>query len=354
MHILVVNPGSTSTKIAVFENEKELFHKSLSHPVEEIAQFKAITDQYEWRKQLVLEAVKQAGCPFDFAAVVGRGGLLKPIPGGVYRVNDQMMHDVRTSEHSHASDLGCLIAYEIAKDIPGCQSFIADPVVVDELCDSARICGSPLMERLSIWHALNQRAIARRFAKEQGKRYEDFNLVIVHLGGGVSVAAHEHGKCIDVNNALDGEGPFGPERAGTLPASGLIKLCFSGEYTEAQLLKMVSGKAGLAALLGTNDMREVERSINEDHDEKATRYTDAMIYHIAKAITAQGAVLCGKVDAILITGGMARWGYLVEGLKQRCGWMAPIHCYPGEDELEALALNALDVLNGTVEAQDYK
>lgn len=353
MHILVVNPGSTSTKIAVYEDDKSIFVKSISHPVEEIAKYAAITDQFEMRKQLIVEEVKAAGIPFDFKAVVGRGGVLRPIPGGVYRVNDKMIHDVRTSDHSHASDLGCLIAREIAKDIPGCECFIADPVVVDELNDWARICGSPLMKRVSIWHALNQRAIARRFAKDQGKRYEDFNLIVVHLGGGVSVAAHEHGKCVDVNNALDGEGPFGPERAGTLPASGVIKLCFSGKYTEPELLKMVSGKAGLAALLGTNDMREVERRINEDHDPEATLYVDAMIYHIAKSIAAQGAVFCGKVDAIVITGGMARWKYLVEGLTKRTSWIAPIHCYPGEDELEALALNGLMVLQGNLEAKEY-
>ena len=353
MHILVINPGSTSTKIAVFDNENPIFTKSISHPVEEIAKYAAITDQFEMRKDLIVSELKAAGIPFDFKAVVGRGGLVRPIPGGVYRVNDQMIHDVRTSDHSHASDLGCLIASEIAKDIPECQCFIADPVVVDELNDSARICGSPLMERLSIWHALNQRAIARRFAKEQGKRYEDFNLIVVHMGGGVSVAAHEHGKCVDVNNALDGEGPFGPERAGTLPASGLIRLCFSGKYTEPELLKMVSGKAGLAALLGTNDMREVERRINEDHDPEATRYVDAMIYHIAKSIAALGAVFSGKVDAILITGGMARWKYVLNGIIERTSWIAPVHTYPGEDEMEALALNGLMVLRGETEAQEY-
>lgn len=354
MKILVINPGSTSTKIAVYNDETCAFKKGLTHSVEELAPYKAVVDQHEFRKDLIIKELKEAGIDINFDAVVARGGLLKPIPGGTYRVNDKMIEDIRTSEHHHASDLGCIIAREIAKGIDGCDAFIADPVVVDEMNGYARVCGSPLMQRMSIWHPLNQRAIARRYAKEHGQRYEDLNLIVCHLGGGVSVAAHDHGKGVDVNNALDGEGPFAPERAGTLPASSLVRLCFSGKYSEPEVLKMLNGNAGLAALIGTNDMREVERRINEDNDEKAKFYVDAMIYHIAKSICAQGAVFCGKVDAIVLTGGMAYWKYLRDEIIRRVEWVAPVHVYPGEDELEALAGNALAVLRGEQEPKEYK
>lgn len=355
MRILAINPGSTSTKIGVFEDRKILYHKTITHSAEEIASYPSILSQLDFRTQLVLDELSQQGYELNFDAVIGRGGLLKPIPGGVYHVTDKMIDDIYHTEHTHACNLGCIIAREIASRIPGgCDNcFIADPVVVDELNDYARVCGSPLMQRMSIWHPLNQRAIARRFARENGKRYEDLNLVVAHLGGGVSVAAHEHGKAVDVNNALDGEGPFAPERAGTLPASSLVKLCFSGKYDENQVMKMLKGNAGLAALLGTNDMREVERRLCEDHDEKAKLFVDAMIYHIAKAICAQGAVLCGKVDAIVLTGGIAYWKYFVDELIKRVSWMAPVHIYPGEDELEALAGNAYAALSGQIEVKEY-
>ena len=354
MQILVINPGSTSTKIAVYNDEKCTFKKGLNHSVEELAPYKAVVDQHEFRKNLIVKELEAAGIPIQFDAVVARGGLLKPIPGGTYRVNDQMINDVHTSEHHHASDLGCIIAREIAKNIDGCDAFIADPVVVDELDDHARVCGSPLMQRISIWHPLNQRAIARRYAKEHGTRYEDLNLIVCHLGGGVSVAAHDHGRGVDVNNALDGEGPIAPERAGTLPASSLVRLCYSGKYTLEETLKMLCGNAGLAALIGSNDMREVERAINEDHNEKYKFFVDAMIYSISKSICALGAYFCGKVDAIILTGGMAYWPYLRDEITRRVQWVAPVHVYPGEDELEALAGNALAVLRGEQEAKEYK
>ena len=354
MKILVINPGSTSTKIAVYHDEKCVFKKGLNHSVEELAPYKAVVDQHEFRKELILKELADAGIPIEFDAVVARGGLLKPIPGGTYRVNDQMIHDVHTSEHHHASDLGCIIAREIAKNIPGCDAFIADPVVVDELDDHARVCGSPLMQRVSIWHPLNQRAIARRYAKEHATSYDKLNLIVCHLGGGVSVAAHKQGRAVDVNNALDGEGPLAPERAGTLPASSLVRLCYSGKYTLEETLKMLCGNAGLAALIGINDMREVERAINEDHNEKYKFYVDAMIYSIAKSICALGAAFCGKVDAIILTGGMAYWPYLRDEITRRVEWVAPVQVYPGEDELEALAGNALAVLRGDQQPKEYK
>lgn len=354
MQILVINPGSTSTKIAVYNDAKPMLLRSIKHSVEELSQFNDVTEQHEYRKKLILDDLTRMGCEFHFSAVVGRGGLAKPVEGGVYEINEKMIADTKADHnHKHACDLGCIISYEIAKDIPGCRSFIADPGVVDELNDYARISGSPLMKRICIWHALNQRAIARRYANEIGKEYEDLNLIICHLGGGISIAAHEKGRAVDANNALDGEGPFSPERAGSLPAADLIRLCFSGKYTEQQLLRRVAGEAGLIAHLGTNDMQEIERRIAAG-DKQAELVVDAMIYHTAKNIVAESAVLCGKVDAILLTGGMARSQYVISRLRRRIDFLAPTHCYPGEDEMEALALNALAVLTGKREAKIYE
>ena len=353
MKILVINPGSTSTKIAVYEDEKEVLRTNIKHPAEEIAKYNEIIDQKDFRTQVILSTLKDNNIEARFDAVIGRGGLLKPMAGGVYEVNQQMIDDATHAEHKHASNLGCIVAAQIAKNQEGCRAYIADPVVVDELSDVARVSGLPQMPRVSIWHALNQKAICRRYAKEQGKAYEDLRLICVHLGGGVSVAAHDHGLTVDVNNALDGEGPFSPERAGTLPAADLIRACFSGEYTEAQLLKMMAGKGGFAAHLGTNDALDVEIRALKKGDEKARLVFDAMIYQIAKNTGAQAAVLCGQVDAILVTGGMAHSPYICDELRRRCGFIAPICVYPGEDELEALATNAYDVLSGKREAKQY-
>ena len=354
MKILVVNPGSTSTKMAVYEDEKPLLLRNITHSAEQLAPFGDVTEQQDFRRQLVLDELEMANIPLQFDAVIGRGGLVKPISGGVYEINQQMIDDTLHGcvMHNHACNLGCLIAHEIAAMIPGCRSFIADPGVVDELSPLARISGSPLMPRICIWHALNQRAIARRYARGIGKEYEDLNLIICHLGGGISVAAHEHGKAIDANNALDGEGPFSPERAGSLPAADLIRLCFSGKYSEKQLLKRIAGKAGLNAHLGTNNMREILERIKQG-DEHAHLIVEAMIYHVAKNIAAEGAVLCGKVDAILLTGGMAHSDYIVNELRRRIGFLAPVYTFPGEDEMAALALNALAVLQKKREAKVY-
>ena len=352
MRILVINPGSTSTKMAVYEDTTPLVLRSIPHSTEELSRFNSVTDQFGFRKQLVLDELERTHTEFRFDAVIGRGGLAKPVAGGVYAINQRMLDDVRTAVHKHACDLGCIIAYEIAREIPGCRCFIADPGVVDELLPPARISGSPIMPRICIWHALNQRAIARRFATQIGKRYEDLNLIICHLGGGISIAAHDHGRAIDANNALDGEGPFSPERAGSLPAADLIRLCFSGKYTEEQLLKKVAGEAGLIAHLGTNDVKEIQERIAKG-DKHAELILDAMIYHTAKHIAAQSAVLCGHIDAILLTGGMARSEYIISRLRRRIGFLAPTYCYPGEDEMQALAMNALSVLQGQVEAKEY-
>ena len=366
MKILVINPGSTSTKMAVYENEKPILLRNITHTAEELAPFGDITEQQDFRRQLVLDELRQANIPLEFDAVIGRGGLVKPIAGGVYEINQKMIDDTLHGcvMHNHACNLGCLIAYEIANTInsqrltansqqPICRSFIADPGVVDELTPLARISGSPMMPRICIWHALNQRAIARRYARGIGKEYEDLNLIICHLGGGISVAAHEHGRAIDANNALDGEGPLSPERAGSLPAADLIRLCFSGKYTEKQLLKRIAGKAGLTAHLGTNDMREILKRIKQG-DEHAQLLVDAMLYHTAKQIASEAAVLCGQIDAILLTGGMAHSDYVVSELRRRISFLAPVYVFPGEDEMEALALNALAVLQGRREAKEYQ
>ena len=353
MNILVINPGSTSTKIAIF-HDKELIHKrNISHSTDELKQFATIIDQFDYRKQMVLAELKRTEIPLQFDAVIGRGGLTKPLDGGVYEVNEAMIADIKSNEHSHASDLGCIIAAAIAEEIEGCRKFIADPVIVDELCDYARVSGNPLLPRISIWHALNQKAIARRFAKGRGKKYEDLNLIVCHLGGGISVAAHMHGKAVDVSNALDGEGPFAPERCGSVPAGALIRLCFSGKYTQEELLKQVAGNAGLAAHLGTNDMRAIEDRVNNG-DEKAKFMVDAMIYHIAKEIASKGAVFCGQPDAILLTGGIAHWTYVVDEIRKRVSYLAPVYNFPGEDEMQALADNALAVLRGEREAKVFE
>lgn len=353
MRILAINPGSTSTKLAVYENETPLLVRNIRHTVDELAVFPQVTDQFDFRKSLVLRELEVNGIPFEFDAIIGRGGLVKPIQGGVYEVNEAMKRDTEHAMRTHACNLGGLIAKDLADSLPDCPAFIADPGVVDELDDVARISGSPLMPRITIWHALNQKAIARRYAKEQGTRYEDLDLIICHLGGGISIAVHHHGRAIDANNALDGEGPFSPERAGTLPAGQLIDICFSGKFTKDELKKRISGRAGLTAHLGTTDIIAIIQSI-EAGDKKAELILDAMIYNVAKGIGAAATVLFGRIDAILLTGGIAYSDYVLSRLKERISFLAPIHVYPGEDEMEALALNALAALRGELEIKVYQ
>lgn len=350
--ILSINPGSTSTKVAVYEDEQCVFSRNIQHSIDELSHFDEPMHQLDYRKQLVISTLKEMNIAFTFNAVIGRGGLAKPVEGGVYKVNQYMLDVTRHALHQHACDLGCLIAYDIAKNIPQCIAMIADPGVVDELSPLARISGSPLLPRYCIWHALNQKAIARRYAKDIGKRYEDLRLIICHLGGGISVAAHEYGRAIDANNALGGEGPFSPERAGSLPVADLIRLCFSGKFTEAQLLKNVTARTGLTAHLGTNDVRSIVQRI-EQGDSHAKLILDAMIFHTAKAIASEGAVLCGQIDAVLLTGGIVHSDYVVEKLKERISFLGPVVTYPGEDEMLAMAQNALAVLRGELTAKEY-
>ncbi len=356
--ILAINPGSTSTKIAVYEDDKPTLEHTIRHSVEELSRFPRVIDQKEFRRDLVFNTLAEHGIPFEFDAIIGRGGLLRPIPAGIYEVNDAMVDEMTHPHRDHACNLGCLIARDLADELPGCKAYIADPGIVDEMPDIARVTGSPIMPRITTWHALNQRAIGRRYAadlsKKTGKRvkYEDLNLIICHLGGGISVGAHDHGVCIDVNNAFDGEGPFSPERAGTLPTGALIDLCYSGRYTKEQLKKRISGKAGLAIHLGTVSVPEIEQRI-ADGDQHARLVLDAMCYQVAKAIAALGAPLFGKIDAILLTGGIAHSEYVIPRIIERVEYLAPVRVYPGEDELKALANNALDALNGDQPVRTY-
>lgn len=355
MKQLIINPGSTSTKIAVFEDESLVFEKTLRHSNEELSPYHNVADQFEFRKQLILEALKENNINVEsLNAVVGRGGLLMPIEGGTYAVNNRLIEDLKTNvKGEHASNLGGLIARSIADEV-NIPSFIVDPVVVDELDDVARISGHPLFERISIWHALNQKAVARRAAKEKfGKNYDEMNFVVVHLGGGISVGAHKKGRVIDVNNALNGEGPFSPERSGSLPADELVRLCFSGKYTEAEIKKMIVGKGGITAYLGTNNAKEVSERAQAG-DEKAKLIYSAMAYQVAKAVGEYAVVLDGEVDAILITGGIAYDKNFVEMIENKVKFIAEVIAYPGEDELLALAQGGLRVLNNTEEAKEYK
>ena len=353
MRILVINPGSTSTKVAVYKDERPVLLRNIRHTAEELQQYPTSFDQLPLRQSKIVQTLEEEGIPFKFDAIVGRGGLTHPIPAGVYRVNEQMLHDTRTAVRQHVCNLGCHIAAALAAELDNCSAFIADPAIVDEMCPEARICGSPSMKRSSVWHALNQRATARRHALAIGRRYEELDLIVAHLGGGITIGVHHQGRTIDVNNGLDGEGPFSPERAGTLPSADLIRMCFSGQYSEEELLRRVAGKAGLVAWLGTSDTREILDRI-EAGDEKAKLIMDAMIYHIAKGIAAQAAVLCGRYDAILITGGLAHADYITSRLRERVSFIAPVHIYPGENEMEALAENALAVLRNQREVLEYQ
>lgn len=355
MRVLTINPGSTSTKIAVYDESSRLFVSNIKHDVDDLAHFGSVNEQFEFRRNLVVKTLRENGYELDFDAVVGRGGLLKPIPGGVYEINDVMLGEMERPLRQHACNLGCLIANDIAAGIPECRALIADPGVVDELDDVARITGSPIMPRITTWHALNQRAIGRRHASElnDGRRYEDLNLIICHLGGGISIGAHLKGRCIDVNNALDGDGPFSPERAGTLPAGVLIDLCYSGRYTVDELKKRISGKAGLAAHLGTTDVQAVVKAI-ETGDTKAKLVLDAMNYQIAKSIGGAAVALRGEVDGILLTGGIAYSEYVTEQVKARVEFIAPVYVYPGEDEMLALALNGIGALRGEIPIKEYR
>ncbi|WP_297422517.1 butyrate kinase [Clostridium sp.] len=351
--LLIINPGSTSTKIGVYEDEKELFEETLRHTNEEIKRYDTIYDQFGFRKEVILNVLKEKN--FDIttlSAVVGRGGMLKPVEGGTYAVNDAMVEDLKVGvQGPHASNLGGIIAKSIGDEL-NIPSFIVDPVVTDELADVARLSGVPELPRKSKFHALNQKAVAKRYGKESGEGYENLNLVVVHMGGGVSVGAHNHGKVVDVNNALDGDGPFSPERAGSVPIGDLIKMCFSGKYSEAEVYGKVVGKGGFVGYLNTNDVKGVIDNM-EAGDKECGAIYKAFVYQIAKSIGEMSVVLEGKVDQIIFTGGIAYSPTLVPDLKAKVEWIAPVTVYPGEDELLALAQGAIRVLDGEEQAKVY-
>jgi butyrate kinase len=351
--ILTINPGSTSTKIAIYEDTKQIYSKSIRHDTKIIQSFNRIFDQLEFRKSAVLNALKEANVSLDsLHAVVGRGGMFKPIESGTYLVNDKMISFMKDAPRGeHASNLGCVIAKDLGDsvDIP---SYIVDPVAVDEMHDIARYTGMPEIKRQSLFHALNQKAVGRKAANKLQKNYEDLNLIIAHLGGGISVGVHQKGKVIDVNNALDGDGPMSPERSGSVPVGPLYKMAFSGKYTLEEMKRKNYGKGGLVAYLGTNDGYVIKERI-DNNDEHAKFIVEVMCYQIAKEIGADATVLEGNVDAIVLTGGLAYDTFITNEISKRTRFIAPIIIFPGEDEMEALALGGYRVLKGIEKAKTY-
>jgi butyrate kinase len=352
--ILAINPGSTSTKFALYREDEMLLEKTLRHTCNELSSFEKITDQFHYRKDLIMKVLNASGHKItDIVAVVGRGGLVRPIESGIYVVNDKMKEDLITGiMGQHASNLGGLIADDIAESIPGAEAFIVDPVVVDELDPVARISGCPDIERVSIFHALNQKAVARLYASSVKKKYEDLDLIIAHMGGGISVGAHKKGKVVDVNNALDGDGPLAPERSGGLPSGQLVDLCFSGKYTYRELKSLITGKGGMVAYLGTNNFIDV-CAMADKGNKKAILIRDALAYQVGKEIGSMAAVLNGVVEAIILTGGLAFQKDHVARIKSIVEFIAPVIVYPGEDEIRALAFNGLLALDGKIAIKTY-
>lgn len=351
--LLIINPGSTSTKIAVFDEENQVMKHTIDHSKEELSAYDTIIDQLEFRKNIILDVLDSQKIDMsEINAVVGRGGLLKPIEGGTYSINKKMLDDLKGGvKIQHASTLGTLIAEEIARQL-NIPAFTVDPIVVDEMEEIARISGMPEIKRKSLTHALNQKSVARRAAKEIQKKYEDINLIVAHMGGGISVCAHQKGRMIDVNNGLGGEGPFSPERAGGLPADDLVELCYSGKYTVEEMRQKLVGKAGLVTYLGTADGRKIKDMIVAG-DQYAELIYKAMAYQVAKEIGALGAVLCGNIDLICITGGLAFDELLMSWIKERISFLGEVRIYPGEDEMVSLAEGGLRVLRGEETAKEY-
>ena len=349
--VLVINPGSTSTKVAVWRGRRPIGQQTVRHSARSLRTVRALTDQVPMREAAVLRTLRRGGVrPEELDAVAARGGLLAPCRSGTYRVGPAMLRDLARGRYGvHASNLGALLADRIARQAD-CPAYVVDPVAVDELCAAARYSGLPEIERRSIWHALNQKAVARVVARKLGKRYEAANLIVAHLGGGISVAAHRHGKAVDVNNALDGDGPFAVERSGGLPAADLVRL--ARKIPKAEMLRKITGAGGVVAYLGTNDLIEVERRCRAG-DAAARAVLAALAYQVAKEIGACAAVLAGRVDAIVLTGSAARCRPLVARVRRRVAFLAPVHVVPGEMEMAALALGALRVLTGEERARSY-
>ncbi|MBC1348997.1 butyrate kinase [Listeria welshimeri] len=351
--VLTINPGSTSTKLAVYQGDKVLFEETVRHTMQEFADFNNVQEQFDFRWQVLRRVIDAFGYDVNnLDAVVGRGGLLRPVAGGTYMVTEKMLADLKTNKYGeHASNLGAMLAKKLADtlDIP---SFIVDPVVVDEMQPIARFSGNELIARKSIFHALNHKAAGRKIAKKLGSDYEKLNFVIAHLGGGISVAAHRQGKAVDVNNALDGDGPFSPERSGSLPMNDFLEACFSGKWNKRELHDLIIGRGGMISYLGTNSMLEVEAKVKAG-DEKAIQAFDAMAYQVSKEIGACSTVLHGKIDAIILTGGLARSDLFTSKIIEQTNWIASVIIEPGEDELEALNSGVQRVLAGLEKEKLY-
>ncbi|MBT3206980.1 MAG: butyrate kinase [Bacteroidetes bacterium] len=353
--IIAIKPEKSVTKVGVFQNSNLLFLKNVNHTQEELNKFSKVSDQDEYRADKILQELKNAEIRLDLVrAIVGRGGLIKPIFSGVYGVNDAMIRDLRNSAIAdHHINLGGLIAHQLSKKIENSEAFIADPVIVDEMAEIATYSGLPNLHRKSIFHALSHKSVARKFAKSQVKEYEEMNLIVCHLGDGTSIGAHHNGKVIDVNQAFDGEGPFSFERAGSLPLRGMIKMCFSGSYTEREILNMIQMKGGMVAYFGTNSPAKIESLVSEGNKEVKAVY-EAMAYQVSKYIGSMAPVLKGKVDAILLTGHMSQSKRFVNLIRERVELIAPIHIFPDEDTVKSLATNALLVMKGEIEAKVYE
>jgi len=351
--ILIINPGSTSTKIGVFFDGELRVNVSVKHDDAELRKFPTIWDQYDFRREAIFQVLQKNQLSMgEMDAIACRGGNVKPLPGGIYRVCARMIADMKSGAYGgHPINVGGLVAYDLGNQF-NIPVLTADPPMTDELCPSARYSGIPQITRCSSFHALNQKATARKIAAALGKKYHEVNLIVTHLGGGISVGAHRRGKIIDVNNALDGDGPFSPERAGSLPAGDLVKLCFSGDFSQSEVLKLLTGNGGLFAYLGTTNVLEVEKRIEAD-DQKAAEVFEAMIYQVAKEIGACAAVLEGKVDAIALTGSLVYSRRLLESLKGKISFIAPVYLNPGENEMEALADAALRYFNNEEELSVY-
>lgn len=347
--ILAINPGSTSTKIGLFQDEKKIYTESIEHFEDELKKYNSITDQYHMRDLAIKDFLKKRNFDINkLDAVVGRGGLLPPVKSGAYRVNEEMVDRLKNRPVvEHASNLGAVIAFEMAEEL-GIPSYIYDSVAVDELTDIARISGMKDIKRKSFSHALNMRAVGIKTAENLGRKYEDMNLIITHLGGGISVSIHEKGRMIDLIS--DDEGPFSPERAGRVPCKDLIELCYETE--RGVMKKKLRGKGGLISYLQTNSALEVERMIDQG-DNYAELVYEAMAYQISKGIGELATVVSGDVDRIIITGGIAYSKRMTNWIKRRVSYIAPVEVVPGEDELEALAMGAWRVLNGKEEAHTY-
>ncbi len=352
-HILVMNPGSTSTKVALFKDQDCVFSESLPHASNTLAKFSSIIDQFEFRLESIRSILQQKGIALsDIDAFVGRGGLLRPIPSGTYAVDKKMIDDLRQAKYGeHASNLGAILAFKLG-GVEQKPAFIVDPVVVDELGNLARYSGHPLLPRKSIFHALNHKATARKVAERLEQPYEQLNLIVAHMGGGISVATHKKGRVVDVNNALDGDGPFSPERSGTLPIGDMVRLCFANRDDHKAIKQMIKGKGGLVAYLNSNDVRAIQAEIDKGN-KKAAEILQAMSYQISKEVASHAAVLKGEVDAIVLTGGLAHNPKIVDWIKQRVSFIADVHVVAGEEEMSALASGVLRVLRKEEAAKRY-